>query len=266
MEIEPSNSFTCAVELVAQRAAAASRRARRLRCVSLSISPICAVSIDGQLCALVAARAAQRIEARWRGVSRIAASRAPRARRRATSTSSCTITPLSASSPSTRAGASPVSCATSRAMRTAAASATASTRSPRAPSCGSKVSVAWIDAALEALIRQRARGRLDAVEARRQAQAQIEPAAVDALRLPAPAQRLRGAPCASANPVMLTMVIATPSGRRNDSPAAPCAEERSFVGGSGFRGLLDLAPFGDVLVCSAMVAEKTWPPVPSATK
>jgi len=47
--------------------------------------------------------------------------------------------------------------------------------------------------ALEALARQRARGGFDTVEARRHAQANVEPAAVDALRFPAPARAVAAA-------------------------------------------------------------------------
>src|SRR5271154_2322397 len=72
------------------------------------------------------------------------ASRAPRATASSEIASSCTITPLSARIPSMRAGASPVSVATSLAMRTAADNATGSIRIPRALSCGSIESVAWM--------------------------------------------------------------------------------------------------------------------------
>ena len=159
------------------------------------------------------------------------------------------MTPLSASRPSTRAGGNPVSVAISFAMRTAEASATASTRRPRTPSGPSSVSEAWIEPRLKrSLASMRAGGSMPSkpggVRRRRSRPRPLTLLASQRQRAPS---RL---PCASANPVMLTMAIATPICVQT---LAPVVMFRKLVPVGRTRrrrrrsGVFDRAPSDDVL-------------------
>ena len=121
-------------------------------------------------------------------LSMMAASRSARSAGSAVCTSSCTITPLSASRPSIRAGAKArvfgdLLCdldrrGQRRGIDPEAARALLRLKRQR----GLKI------AAAEALIGEHPGRGLDAVEPRRRAQPELQTAAIDALDLPAPAQ------------------------------------------------------------------------------